>query len=174
MIWCSTSWRRRAGPGAARVTGSARHETGRGYQLSAEAKLDRFPIYTEGQPLATVALAARVSGRMQLFDTRLKVDIDDARIALPDAERRKLQPLETPADVVLVDKGAPLNRAQKKKLRRCSTPNPTRAARPRPSLRFKVNAPRHLWVSGKDAKLELGLSPDFRVSIGDTTRSSAR
>jgi len=32
-----------------------------------------------------------------------------------------------------------------------------------------VNAPRHLWVEGKDAKLELGVSPDFRVRVGETT-----
>ena len=160
----------KSGAGRARVTGSARHETGRGYHLSAEAKLDRFPLYTEGQPLATVALAARVSGRVQLFDTRLKVDIDDARVALPDAERRKLQPLETPADVVLVDKGAPLNRAQAKKLEALLHEEPDKgAARRAPSLRLKVNAPRHLWVEGKDAKLELGVSPDFKVSVGDKT-----
>ena len=36
---------------------------------------------------------------------------------------------------------------------------------PAASLRMKVNAPRRLWVSGKDARLELGLAPDFRVQV---------
>jgi translocation and assembly module TamB len=34
----------------------------------------------------------------------------------------------------------------------------------------RVNAPRQLWVTGKDAYMELGLGPDFRVSMTDDTR----
>jgi translocation and assembly module TamB len=33
-----------------------------------------------------------------------------------------------------------------------------------------VNAPRKIWVTGKDAYLEIGLSPGFRVSMTDRTR----
>jgi translocation and assembly module TamB len=33
-----------------------------------------------------------------------------------------------------------------------------------------VNAPRRLWVTGKDAYMELGLGPNFRVSMSDETR----
>lgn len=33
-----------------------------------------------------------------------------------------------------------------------------------------VDAPRNLWVSGKDANLELGLGPSFRVEITDVPR----
>ena len=103
------------------------------------------------------------------------MDVDDARIELPDADRRKLQPLETPADVVLVDEGAPLNRAQKKKLEALLHAEPDKAARAAaPSLRFKVNAPRHLWVTGKDAYLELGLSRIFASRLATRPRSSAR
>ena len=33
-----------------------------------------------------------------------------------------------------------------------------------------VDAPRNLWVKGKDANIELGLQPGFRVEVTDTTR----
>jgi translocation and assembly module TamB len=33
-----------------------------------------------------------------------------------------------------------------------------------------VNSPRQLWVTGKDAYMELGLSPNFRVAIGEQTQ----
>jgi len=130
--------------------------------------------------------------------TRATIDVHEARIELSDAKRKDLQPLTEPADVVLVADGKPLNRAQDKKLqalraaRRSRDEREGRRARPdaadadadadadasapaavapaRRGVRVTVNAPRKLWVTGQDAYLELGLAPDFRVSVDDETR----
>jgi translocation and assembly module TamB len=167
-----------SGAGRARVTGKAtraaagsatQSATNAHYDVAADAKLDRFPIYRQGQPLAVVSLAARLNGRAARADTRLGVDIDDAHVELKETKRRDLQSLDAPADIVLVDGGRPLNRAQAAKLRaleEAGHPHPAAAAASRPALRLTVRAPRQLWVSGKDAHLELGLSPDFRVALG--------
>ena len=162
-----------SGSGHARLTGTATRAGGNAYDVTADAKLDHLPIYIEGQPLAVVSLTSRLRGRAVPPDTKLDLDIDEARIELPERSRRELQPLAEPPDIILMDGGQPLNREQAAKLRALDKaasapgrPGPSRM----PSLRLKVNSPRHLWVSGKDAYLELGLSRDFRVKVGEQTQ----
>jgi translocation and assembly module TamB len=161
-----------SGPGRARATGNAKR-VGRGrYEVTLDSKLDRLPLYTEGQPLAVVSLTSRLRGTATPPDAKLDLDINEARIELPEAKRKELQPLDEPHDVVLVERGAPLNRAQAAKLRALDKAAAAPAAPPprAPRLRVHVNSPRHLWVTGKDAYLELGVSPDFRVSVGSRTQ----
>ena len=43
--------------------------------------------------------------------------MQDAHVKLSDDKRRKLQSLRTPDDVVIVEDGRPIDRAQAKKLR---------------------------------------------------------
>jgi translocation and assembly module TamB len=184
-----------SGSGRAHMTATAAHVAGKGYQMAARADVKSFPIYQEGQPLATATVSADVKGTVSPLSTRATIDIHDARVELSDAKRKDLQSLSVPGDVVLVDDGKPLNRAQGKKLlallaaRRVkdqkagqsdddsdSGDNPAGAAAPatpaaaRRGIRLTINAPRKLWVTGKDAYLELGLSPGFRVSMTDETR----
>ncbi len=165
-----------SGAGKARITGDGtRSAAGKGYEIALQSDLQRFPIYKQGQPLANVSLESKVKGRVAPFDTRVSLDIADARVELAEAERKSLQRLEAPEDVVLVKGDQPLNRAQEKKLRALTgvpadDVQPAAGQPPAPSLRMKVNAPRKLWVSGKDANLELGLAPDFRVQVNDRTR----
>jgi translocation and assembly module TamB len=174
----------RSGAGNARITADAAHATGLGYRFSARADVSQFPIYQEGQPLAQVSIGTNVSGTAAPFDTQAAVEIHNARIELADAKRKDLQALATPTDIILVDSGEPLNRAQAKKL------GDLVAARPKPkgvplavaarvtpvaaalasAVRLTVNAPRKVWVTGKDAYLEIGLSPGFRVSLTDRTQ----
>src|SRR5262249_28576124 len=136
-------------------------------------KLDKFPVYNQGQPLAIVSLSSRLNGSAAPGKTRLALDIDDAHVELKDTKRKDLQPLDAPADIVLVDAGTPLNKTQAAKLEALlqsgHAPAATGGTRPPPVLRLRVNAPRHLWVQGNDANLELGLSPDFKVSLGART-----
>ena len=107
-----------SGAGKARVTGDGtRSAAGKGYEIALQSDLQRFPIYKQGQPLANVSLESKLKGRVAPFDTRVALDIADARVELADAERKSLQRLEAPADVVLVEGDRPLNRAQEKKLR---------------------------------------------------------
>lgn len=169
----------RSGHGKARLTGEASHTQGH-YRVAASADVTRFPIYQEGQPLAEVTVAAKVTGDAAPFDSTLRVDLDKARVELPSAKRRDLQSLASPEDIVLVDGGAPLNKAQAEKLRKLSlgrdgdrtAPAATKEAPARPATRVRiiVDAPRQIWVTGKDANLELGLAPNFRVVMGTTTR----
>ena len=175
--------RARSGNGMARVTGDASHAAG-AYHFSARADVARFPIYQEGQPLAQVSLSTTLTGTTAPFDTRADVQIDNARIELSDAKRKNLQSLASPADVVLVDAGQPLNRSQAERLRAllAARPKPkggpaSAAGAPAPppiaavsAVRVTVNAPRKIWVTGKDAYFEIGLGPGFRVSMTDRTR----
>jgi translocation and assembly module TamB len=171
-----------SGNGTARVTGDAAHAAG-GYHFHARADGSRFPIYQEGQPLAQVSLSTTVTGTAAPFDTRADVEIDNARIELSDGKRNNLQSLTSPADVVLVDAGQPLNKAQAERLRLLVASRPQPKGGPAPAkvpppaadalvsaVRITVNAPRKIWVTGKDANLEIGLGPGFRVSMTDRTR----
>lgn len=174
----------KSGNGTARITGDAAHAAG-SYRFATRADVSRFPIYQEGQPLAQVSIVTTVTGNAAPFDTQADVQIQDARIELSDAKRKNLQSLASPADVVLVDDGKPLNKAQADRLRALV------AARPRPkgspstatkapappaadalasAVRVTVNAPRKIWVTGQDAYFEIGLEPGFKVSMTDQTR----
>jgi translocation and assembly module TamB len=174
----------KSGNGTARITGDAAHASG-SYHFTARADVSRFPIYQEGQPLAQVSVVTTVSGSAAPFDTQADVQIQDARIELSDAKRKNLQPLASPKDVVLVDAGQPLNKAQADRLRAliASRPRPTGSAAaaakapPPPSatalasaVRVSLSAPRRIWVTGQDAYFEIGLEPGFKVSMTDQTR----
>jgi len=182
-----------SGSGRAHVTATAAHVLGKGYQLTARSDVKNFPIYQEGQPLASATLSAEVKGLVSPLATRATVEIHEARIELSDAKRKELQALSGPGDVVLVDDGKPLNRAQARKLQALQAaqrrlderqaagqddgaaesqgaPAAAAPSRARRGVRVTINAPRKLWVTGKDAYLELGLAPGFRVSITDETR----
>ena len=67
--------------------------------------------------MKTASVTADVKGMVSPFVTTASVDVHDARIELSDAKRRNLQPLTAPGDVVLVQGGKPLNRAQDDRLR---------------------------------------------------------
>jgi translocation and assembly module TamB len=116
-------------------------------------------------------------------------------VKLSDDKPRKLQSLRTPDDVVIVDDGRPIDRAQAKKLKAVASrlapslpPQETAAQQtaanqtnpaagegaPASVLLWKritiaVTAPDKLWVNGGGAALELGLGPGFRIVLADET-----
>ena len=184
--------------GDGRITASlARKPGGDGYQLTGTVAVKEIPAYSEGQVLAHVSLNAALSGnsggRGGLAEA--KVEVKDAHVKLSDEKRRKLQSLRTPDDVVIVDDGRPIDRAQAKKLKAVASrlapslpPQQTAAneqaanetnpatgeSAPAGVLLWKritiaVTAPDKLWVNGGGAALELGLAPDFRIVIADET-----
>ena len=176
------------GDGDGRITASlARKAGGDGYELSGTVKAKEIPVYSDGQVLAHLSLNAALSGnsggRGGVADG--KVEVEDAHVKLSDEKRRKLQSLSTPDDVVIVEDGRPIDRAQAKKLKavasRIAPPSPLKATTPAkgesppPSvllwkkMTVVVSAPHKLWVNGGGAALELGLGPDFRVVIADET-----
>jgi translocation and assembly module TamB len=186
------------GDGNGRVTASlARKPGGDGYQLTGTVAVKEIPAYSDGQVLAHVSLNAALSGDSggRGGVANAKVDIKDAHVKLSDEKRRKLQSLRTPDDVVLVDDGRPIDRAQAKKLKAMASrlapslpPKQTAADEkaanetnqgagqeaPAGVLLWKritiaVTAPDKLWVSGGGAALELGLGPDFRIVLAEET-----
>jgi translocation and assembly module TamB len=175
-----------SGGGKVRVTGDAVHAGARGYQIDTRASLDKFPIHKEGQPLATVSLEGGITGTVSPLKTRLQVDVQETRIELSDAKRKNLQSLAAPDDVILVENGRPVNRAQAKRLRELEASRAAERARAEaaaqaaaapptqkePSesharIRVAVNAQRRIWLTGKDAYIEVGLTPGFRVMVND-------
>jgi translocation and assembly module TamB len=186
------------GDGNGRITASlARKPGGDGYQLSGTVAVKELPAYKEGQVLAHVSLNAALSGnsggRGGLAEA--KVEVKDAHVKLSDDKPRKLQSLRTPDDVVIVDDGRPIDRAQAKKLKAVASrlapslpPQETAAQQtaanqtnpaagegaPASVLLWKritiaVTAPDKLWVNGGGAALELGLGPGFRIVLADET-----
>ncbi len=171
-----------SGAGHARATGSGDHLVGNGYAAKVALDLDKFPAYVDGQALAAVSLRASADAQVSVQKVRATVSIGSARLALSDAKRKHLQKLARPDDVVLVDGDAPLNPMQANRLaavnatlkaelgsddgvRSSATDLSPRAAA---GVVVTVNAPRNCWVSGKDANLELGLQPGFRVEVRET------
>ena len=176
--------------GDGRITASlARKSGGDGYELTGTVAVKELPTYSDGQVLAHVSLNAALSGssggRGGVADA--KVAVKDAHVKLSDENRRTLQSLRTPDDVVIVDDGRPVDRAQAKKLRtlasRMAPPVPLKETPPAAGgesappgfllwkqITIAVTAPDKLWVNGGGAALELGLAPDFRIVIADETR----
>jgi translocation and assembly module TamB len=188
----------RDGDGNGRITASlARKPGGDGYQLAGTVAVKELPAYSDGQVLAHVSLNATLSGnsggRGGLAEA--KVEVKDAHVKLSDEKRRKLQSLRTPDEVVIVDDGRPIDRAQAKKLKAAAqrlapslppqqtaanekAANATNAAAgegaPPSVLLWKritiaVTAPDKLWVNGGGAALELGLAPRFRSVLARET-----
>lgn len=173
----------KSGDGHAKLTAQATHQGGRGYRFTAHAALDKFPLYSDGQALASVTADIGGKGLAAPLDVRAEVDVREARVALSDQKKKDLQSLKRPDDVVLVRGGTPLNRAQAAKaealaMRRRGAKEPGKAgpaahaATRAPAMnttRIDVNAPRNFWVTGEDVYLELGLTPGFHVESTDET-----
>ncbi len=175
----------KSGAGHARLTASlSRKEDHSAYDLSGKIDATDMPIYQEGQPLATLTVKADLSGNTGgRQHARAKVDVSEARIHLSDEDRKNLQPLKPPDDVVIVENGRPIDRGQAKRMRALDVKLGRAPAAPEPaggekaaggggmwnSLTIAVNAPRKLWVSGHDAYLELGLADNFRVRLNNET-----
>jgi translocation and assembly module TamB len=179
------------GDGNGRVTASlARVAEGEGYRLSGTVAVNEIPAYSDGQPLAHVSLNAALSGNSggRGGVAEATVDVRDAHVKLVEGNRRQLQSLQTPDDVVIVDDGQPIDRAQAKKMRALAkrhtpglpSPGTSAADAGNPpaesgaglwrTITITVTAPHKLWVSGGGAALELGLGPEFQIVIADETR----
>ncbi len=167
-----------SGEGSARLAASAVEDGAGDYDLKSNLSLRRFPVYGQGQALAVAAADGSIDGH---FVSRragsgtatpspaalnASVRLSEAHVELTDAKRKDLQPLERPADVIFVNEGRPLDHGEVPDWPRSPAPN---ALGPGPSpvrVHLKIEAPRNLWVRGKDASLELGLAPGFHAELG--------
>ncbi len=144
-------------------------------KLSAEA--NAFPVFTDDQLLATVTLRTQADGTARAGNIELnKVHIPEAHLELPAQSRRDLQSLQRPDDIVLLRNGKPVDPKQVKALvakghdaeAALGGSGPVQESKPMEIL-LVLDAPRNLWVKGQDLNIELGLSPDFRVEMGEET-----
>jgi translocation and assembly module TamB len=185
----------RSGEGSADVTGKAtRGGDGRQLALEARAKLDRFSLYSEGQPLGALSLKATASGAVAPERIQVDVKIPEAHFYMAEGNRKQLQPLRRPDDVVIFEQGSPRDRREAKRLealaertlsRPAETSGRAEAKRDQPAqaeagrkpatgqprrMRINVDAEQNLWVKAPDINLELGLGPGFHVSHTDELR----
>lgn len=163
-----------SGDGDGRLTARATRAGGNGvFAVEASTSLHRFPIYGQGQALATVSVDGHATGTASARHVQALAKVSEAHVELNDVKRKKLQSLERPADIVLVDGSRAADLAEAKRLAALngvllagedvrSAPIAAAAASTF-GVRLGVDAPRNLWVHGKDASLELGLGPDFHV-----------
>jgi translocation and assembly module TamB len=130
--------------------------------LRLAAKLDRFPIYSRGQILGRLSADATVDGRLAARALDLRVHVPDAHADIAERSTRKVQSLDRPSDIVILENGRPVGGEAA-----------ARSARPRPPpflVHVGVEAPRNVWVRGPDANVELAFSPGFRVELGAETK----
>jgi translocation and assembly module TamB len=165
----------KSGTGHARITGEGTRD-GEEFKVALQTDVASFPVYTDGQPLGLVSLDARLSGRLGRAGGEIDADVREAHAELTETDRRDPQSLDVPADVVLVQDGRPKGKKDAEKLRAhaallpgsIATPAPPPAKAPAaPKLAISVHASNKLWIVGKDAKIELGLGPEFRIELGD-------
>jgi translocation and assembly module TamB len=169
----------RSGDGKVHLTGTLHRPTGGVAALQLVAKVNRFPIYAQGELLATASLDASARASLTHAGADGTLTIGDLHAELAK-QPKNLQPLDRPADVVLVSEGHPVDRVEAKKLTRLRAARRKTgtvvaagvAATPLPGAppfvtRVTIDAPRNLWLRGNDADLEVGLERGFRIELGD-------
>ena len=169
----------RSGSGTATVSGKAVRDAGGALALDAGADVKRFRVQTDGQALGDLSLAARAKGHIAPGRIDIATTISEARMELAEGDRRNLQSLKRPDDVVLLVNGEPLDKAQAQRYEKLVKPPPAPRApasaaapssAPGTELSVTVDAPRNLWARGADANLEVGLDPGFLIRQADEIR----
>jgi translocation and assembly module TamB len=130
---------------------------GAGGPLHLSTKLKRFPIYAQGRRIARISADVKADGKFGGGALDADVRIPDAHIELAQIEKRDVQSLDRPDDILLFEDGHPIDVH--------AAPGESKGARPF-AARLVVDAPRNLWVRSDDANVELGFSKDFRVELG--------
>ena len=108
--------------------------------------------------------------------------IPEAHSRLPAEPRRASQSLSRPDDIVFGEEwqaGGPEARGKVAGAKGHAAEAALGGSGPAPGdqateHRLVLDAPKNLWVKGQDLNVEVGLSPDFRVEVGEETASSAR
>ncbi|HZJ56201.1 MAG TPA: translocation/assembly module TamB domain-containing protein, partial [Myxococcaceae bacterium] len=148
------------------------------WTVKANGETKDFPIFTDDQLVATLSLRTNLDGTARKGHIELdKVHIPEAHVELPTQTRRDLQSLNRPDDIILLKNGKPVDPKRARKVlardREAEValglggPVPEEA---RPTKVVVVlDATKNLWIKGQDLNVEVGLSPDFRVEIGEET-----
>ncbi|HEY1418708.1 MAG TPA: translocation/assembly module TamB domain-containing protein, partial [Myxococcaceae bacterium] len=151
---------------------------GQEWTIKANGEANSFPVFSEDQLVATLSLRTNMEGAARKGHIELdKVHIPEAHVDLPTQSRRSLQPLNRPDDIILLKNGKPVD---PKRARRLLAEDRTALQALGGSGEFQepkqatavviiLDATKNIWVKGQDLNLEVGMSPDFRVEIGEET-----
>jgi len=150
---------------------------GQQWILKANGEANDFPVFTDDQLVATVSLRTNLDGTARRGTIELnKVHIPEAHVELPTQSRRDLQPLSRPDDILLLKAGKPLDpkRARVLLARDATAEAVLSGAELEPQSKpteivMVLDAPRNLWVKSPDLNVEVGLSQDFRIELGEET-----
>jgi translocation and assembly module TamB len=166
----------RSGGGELKLKADAQR-SGSQLALTGQTEMNKFPIISDDQLIATVSLRSTFEGEItpQLVNVR-RVSIPEAHIELPDTKRKDLQKLDRPEDIVLVANGKPIEKAKYQKalaelgdqtgLGGAGAEDKTAAQPPQRTYVVTIDAPRNLWIKGNDLNMEVGLSDGFHVEYG--------
>src|SRR5262249_13326501 len=86
----------------------------------------------------------------------------------PDVERKDLQDIDRPDDIVLVRRGTPVERKRRLAAEAEGQPPGEEGAHGR-HYSFNISAPRNTWIKSSDVNMEIGLSDRFRVEYDHKT-----
>lgn len=148
------------------------------WTLKANGETTDFPIFTEDQLVATLTLRTNLDGTARKGHIQIdKIHIPEAHVTLPTQSRRDLQSLSRPDDIILLKNGKPLDPKRARRL--LAQDREAEAAlggsgvleeeKQPTKIVLVLDATKNLWVKGNDLNVEVGLSPDFRVEMGEET-----
>ena len=172
----------RSGSGTAKLSALATRTGSKTFKLHAAADLNRFPLMSQGQVTAALSVRSTADGDVSPSDVTIrKLDIPEAHVFLPDVQRRDVQKLDDPPDVVLTLNGKPVRGTKTKVPAGASAETgvgvsgdagtgSAGSGRARTQLTIVVNAPRNLWIQGNDINTEIGLSEGFRIEYATEPR----
>ena len=146
-----------------------------GFTLQGDVTTRDLPVVFDDQLWCIATVKARLEGTARPWMLDLApVTITEAELQLPESRRKNLQDLSSPPDVVLTRRGVPIDPRQS--LRALALDPRLRGrgratAEPAASslLRLALQAPNRIQVRGRDVLLELGLSREFEVEVGEET-----
>ncbi|NBD12445.1 translocation/assembly module TamB domain-containing protein [Corallococcus silvisoli] len=123
----------KSGNGTLELTATANRQGKNGeFMLEGKGNTKNLPIVVEDQLLALLSLNLSMKG--SLTDRLVNISdlsIPEAHVELPEAKRKDLQPLERPADVVMVRNGVPVDKRKRKQPTPAQVEAEQKAANPR-------------------------------------------
>lgn len=158
-----------SGDGTAKLVASGTHNL-HGYSIEGRFDVDKLPVYANGQKLATVSVEGAVLADTSGGAVKTEANVKSARITMNDGKRKRLVEFARPADVVVVRGNNIAAREAAATDRGTLSGPPSAPVKAGVAPVVIVSAPRNLWLTGKDATIEVGLEPGFRVELAQPAR----